>query len=99
MDISGRSPGAIAKVPGMPGGLHYDWDRNRAFDVNRGVFANVACGPVRNVAPIPGDQIGVALSPIWRRAMKLRFGLINKKNRGQNIFFVLYFFVGRLGLG
>ena len=78
MDSSGRNPDAIAEVPGLSGGLSHGWDRNRAFDVDRRVFANVASGPVCVLALIPGDQARVALSPIWPRAVKLHFyGAIN----------------------
>jgi hypothetical protein len=64
MDSPGRRPGALAKVPGMSGGLHCDWDRDRTFGVNRDIFADATREPVCGVARIPGGQTGVARSPI-----------------------------------
>ena len=53
MDGSGCHPGAVAKVPRMSGGLRCDWDRSRAFGINRNVSADASCIPVRGVADLP----------------------------------------------
>jgi hypothetical protein len=101
LDSSGRHIGAIAEVPGVSGGLHYNWDRGRAFDVNRGVSADAARNHVCGVATLPGDQAGVAFSPIWRLAMKIRFSRCTNnrrqkkegiKNRGEDKFSCPLFF-------
>jgi hypothetical protein len=52
MDCSGYDPGAFAKVPGLCGDLRCDWDRGRAFSVNRDVPAGFSYRRVRGVAVI-----------------------------------------------
>ena len=56
MDGSQRNSGNSAKVPRMPGGLRCDWDRSRAFGINRNVSADVSCTPVRGVADLPCSE-------------------------------------------
>ena len=56
MDGSGRHPGAVAKVPRMPGGLRCNWDRSRTLGVNCNVSADAACTLVRGVAVIPCSE-------------------------------------------
>jgi len=57
MDLAGRSFGGIAKVPGMPGGLHRDGNRNRNFSFHRDVLANGVNRFVRGVARVSDGQI------------------------------------------
>ena len=67
MDNSGRRPVAAAQVPRVSGGLRRDWDRDRAFGVNCGIFADTVSDPKRGVTPVSGDQAGVAFSQSSRR--------------------------------
>lgn len=56
MDGSRHHSGDVAKMPRMSSGLRCDWDRSRAFDINRNVSADVSCTLVHSVADLPCSQ-------------------------------------------
>jgi hypothetical protein len=56
VDISGRHPGAFAKVPGMPGGLRCDWNWSWAFGIKCDVPADAPFDPVRGITVIPDGK-------------------------------------------
>jgi hypothetical protein len=43
-------------VPRMSSGLRCDWDRSRAFGINRNVSADASCTPVPGVADLPCSE-------------------------------------------
>ena len=53
MDGSRHHSGDVAKMPRMSSGLRCDWDRSRAFGVNRNVSADASCIPMCGVADLP----------------------------------------------
>jgi hypothetical protein len=57
--VPGR-PDALAKVPCVSGGLRRDWNRSRAFGVNRDVPADAACDTVYDIAVIPCGKTRMA---------------------------------------
>ena len=75
MDGPGSHLGARAKMPGMPGGVHRTWNRNRALGVNRRLPADAADNPVRGGAAIRGGRTTAQLL----HARKAVIGILRKK--------------------
>src|SRR5215510_8393363 len=80
MDGSGRRPVAAAQVPRVSGGLRRNWDRDRTFGVNCGIFADTVGDPERGLTRVSGDQAGVAFSQSRRRQGVTRGHLKSRKN-------------------
>ena len=68
VDSSERHPGNIAKVPSMSDCLLWYWNRNRNFNVNRGLPAKCAGGAVRGIAVVFGSQ---PRTPLHRAAREI----------------------------
>ena len=67
MDSSWRRPVAAAQVPRLSRGLRRDWDRDRTFGVNCGIFSDIVGDLKRGLTRVSGDQAGVAFSQSCRR--------------------------------
>src|SRR5215813_12040904 len=67
MGISGRHPGALAKVPRMSGELRCDWNRSRTFGINRDLPPHAASDTVCGIAVISCAKMGAA--PLGERRL------------------------------
>ena len=79
VDSSERHPGNIAKVSSMSDCLLCDWNRNRNFNVNRGLPAKCAGGAVRGIAVVFSSQ---PWTPLHRAAREVALRTIKMEGAG-----------------